>query len=271
MQKTNNIEAVIFDWVGTLIDYGCIAPTKVFVEVFGKYGINISMEDARGPMGMAKLDHLRILTGLPHVQEAWQKEYGRPVTESDVIKMYAELEPNLSKVVKDYCTPIPGIVSLFAYLREQNIKIGSTTGYVSEMMKNVIPAAKENGIHPDSIVTSSDVTKGRPFPFMCYQNAINLEVSPMWKMVKIGDTETDIKEGLNAGMWTIGFTKCGNGVGLSEEEIAGLDADTLSNKVEEARSKLLAAGAHYVVEGPWECMPVLEEINLEIENNNKPQ
>ena len=29
------IEAVLFDWAGTTMDFGCIAPAEVFVEVFG--------------------------------------------------------------------------------------------------------------------------------------------------------------------------------------------------------------------------------------------
>ena len=28
------IEAVIFDWAGTTVDYGCFAPLEVFMEIF---------------------------------------------------------------------------------------------------------------------------------------------------------------------------------------------------------------------------------------------
>jgi len=28
------LQAVIFDWAGTTVDYGCFAPVTVFVEVF---------------------------------------------------------------------------------------------------------------------------------------------------------------------------------------------------------------------------------------------
>ena len=28
------IEAVIFDWAGTTVDFGCFAPVQAFVEVF---------------------------------------------------------------------------------------------------------------------------------------------------------------------------------------------------------------------------------------------
>ena len=30
----NAIKAVIFDWAGTTVDYGCFAPVKGFVEGF---------------------------------------------------------------------------------------------------------------------------------------------------------------------------------------------------------------------------------------------
>ena len=52
---------------------------------------------------------------------------------------------------------------------------------------------------------------------MCYRLAMDLRIYPLFACVKIGDTESDMAEGLNAGMWTIGVTRSGNAVGLSEE------------------------------------------------------
>lgn len=53
------IEAVIFDWAGTTVDFGCFAPVQAFVEVFKHFGIEPTMEEVRKPMGMLKRDTLK--------------------------------------------------------------------------------------------------------------------------------------------------------------------------------------------------------------------
>ena len=35
------LEAVIFDWAGTLVDFGSFAPTKVFVDAFAQFGMDV--------------------------------------------------------------------------------------------------------------------------------------------------------------------------------------------------------------------------------------
>jgi phosphonoacetaldehyde hydrolase len=270
MKGLSTIKAVIFDWAGTIVDYGCMAPASVFVKVFENHGVKVSMEEARGPMGLAKKDHVRVLVGLDNVKRQWKEIQNRDIGEDDVDRIYGELEPTLAEVVGEYAEPVPGIIQLFRILRENGIKIGSTTGYVQEMMKNVVPLAIQNGVNPDAIVTSSEVDQGRPHPWMCYLNAIRLEVYPFSAMVKIGDTVADIREGLNAGMWTIGFSKSGNEVGLSLEETERTDPILLNEKIKSAEAKLKEAGAHYVVEGPWNCLHTLEEISMRIENGDRP-
>ena len=44
------IKAVIFDWAGTTVDFGCMAPVQAFVEVFKEFGIEPTMEEVREPM-----------------------------------------------------------------------------------------------------------------------------------------------------------------------------------------------------------------------------
>lgn len=48
-------EGIIFDWAGTTVDYGCMAPVRAFDEAFKSFGIEPTMEEIRKPMGMLKL------------------------------------------------------------------------------------------------------------------------------------------------------------------------------------------------------------------------
>ena len=70
------IEAVIFDWAGTTVDYGCFAPVQAFVEVFKHFGIEPTMDEVREPMGMLKIDHIRTMLSMPRIHDLWVKEHG---------------------------------------------------------------------------------------------------------------------------------------------------------------------------------------------------
>ncbi len=268
--ETEGVLAVILDWAGTSIDYGCQAPTKVFVDVFASLGIKLSLEEARGPMGLAKKDHVRKLFELPGIASQWERQSGRKPNEQDVDQLYLQLEPALANIAKDFCDPIPGAVAFVEELKDRGIKIGSTTGYVRKMMNGIVPKAEKLGFKPDAIVTSDDVEAGRPHPWMIRKNAKQLGVKAMERIVKIGDTVADVQEGLNANVWTIALTKSGNEVGLTERETKAVSASMLSEKINRAKEKLSAAGAHYIAEGLWECLPIIEVIGKRIQAGEKP-
>lgn len=63
--KTGRVKTVIFDWAGTTVDYGCFAPLKVFLEIFRRRGIEVTIAEARGPMGRMKRDHIRAMCEAP--------------------------------------------------------------------------------------------------------------------------------------------------------------------------------------------------------------
>src|SRR5262245_66644940 len=87
------IQAVLLDWAGTTMDYGCMAPAVVFVEVYKRQGVPITMEEARAPMGAHKRVHIQKISELDSVRRRWQATHGRPQTDDDVHRMFTELVP----------------------------------------------------------------------------------------------------------------------------------------------------------------------------------
>ena len=71
------INLVIFDWAGTAVDYGCFAPVQVFLEIFKEREIDVTLEEARGPMGMLKIDHIKAMLSLDRVTALWNEKYNR--------------------------------------------------------------------------------------------------------------------------------------------------------------------------------------------------
>jgi len=66
------IEAVIFDWAGTTVDYGCFAPVQAFIETFKNEGIEVSFDEVRQPMGALKRDHIRALLEMPRITNLFE-------------------------------------------------------------------------------------------------------------------------------------------------------------------------------------------------------
>jgi phosphonoacetaldehyde hydrolase len=267
---TGPVQAVILDWAGTTVDHGSIAPVMAFVDTFRLQGVDITVEEARVPMGMQKRDHIRALTKMPLTAALWSAVHGRPPDEQDVAAMYETFIPLQMNVIADYAEPIHGTVETVAELRARGIKIGSTTGYNRAMMDELVPAAARFGYCPDSVVCSSDAPAGRPEPWMAMLSAMELRAFPPRCVVKVGDTVPDIAEGLNAGMWTVAIALTGNELGLSAAELANLSPDELDTRRERAHLHLADAGAHYVIDGIWSLPRVLEEIDERLRDGEQP-
>ena len=264
------IEAVLLDWAGTTMDFGCIAPAVVFVEVFKRQGVPIDMAEARAPMGAHKRVHIQRITELDSVRARWQARHGRLPNEADVNRMFKEFVPLQLKCLSDYSELIPGTLEAVAELRKRGIKIGSTTGYMTEMMKINLRDAARQGYKPDSTVCASEVPAGRPYPYMCLQNVMNLGVTTVEACVKVDDTVPGVEEGLNAGMWTIGLAVSGNEVGLSLKEWKKLSKAEKEEKRARAHRRMAQAGAHYTVDTIAEMMPCIDDIEERIRRGERP-
>lgn len=264
------LKAVLLDWAGTTMDYGCMAPAVVFREVFKRKGVEITVDEAREPMGAHKKVHIRQISKNENVAKRWEQQHGRKPNEGDVEAMFKDFIPLQLQCLAQYADLIPGTLEAVAEFRRAGLKVGSTTGYTEEMMSLLQSEAKRRGYVPDSTVCATQVPAGRPHPFMCLQNAINLQTYPMEAFVKVGDTLPDIEEGLNAGMWTVGLAKTGNEMGLTEKEIDALDPEIRSSRLARVYKRMYQTGAHFVVDSIAEVVPLLDQINARLASGDRP-
>jgi phosphonoacetaldehyde hydrolase len=266
-----NIKAVIFDWAGTLVDHGSRAPVTALLDVFASAGVPITVSEARLSMGVAKRNHIGAILSLPRVARDWTLKYGAAPHDEDIRALYADFLPKQVSCLDSHSNLIAGVPAVAEGLRARGIRLGSTTGYTRPMLDFLVGKAREQGFIADCSACPEDVPGGgRPAPWMCFLNAIRLEVSPLWAMAKIGDTPSDIKEGLNAGMWTIGVTRTGNEVGLTEEEWNSTPIPERNRIMVRARERLLEAGAHYLVESAGECLSTIDEIGRRLSLGERP-
>lgn len=267
---TGKLKAVIFDWAGTTVDFGCFAPTGVFVEVFRQKGIEITLPEARRPMGMHKREHIRAITEYPRIATEWVKKYGVKCTDKDIEEMFNNFIPLQLSVLEEHSALIPELTEAVRVIRSMDMKIGSTTGYNIEMMEIVTAAAARQGYVADSVVCATDVPAGRPAPWMAFRNAEKLGIYPMQAIVKIGDTISDIEEGLNAGMWSVGVVKSSNEMGLTQLEIEKMDKTELEKRIVQVRNTFLNAGADFVIDSLAETDELIYRINVKLSKGERP-
>lgn len=265
------LKMVVFDWAGTTVDHGCFAPVVPFQELFKARGVELTVAEAREPMGLGKRDHIAALLEMPEVAARWKLAQGRLPTVAEVDRMFAEdFTPRQLESVADCCELIPGMLDCAATLRKRGLKIGATTGYFREAEQMVVAAAKRQGYEPDAHFSAGDVPAGRPAPWMIFLNMQTLGIFPPAAVVKVGDTVPDIEEGLNAGVWSVGVAATGSDTGLSAPQLASLAPADRNGRINFARQKLLAAGAHYVIDSVADLPELLPEIEDRLSRGEAP-
>ncbi len=241
-------DGIILDWAGTTVDYGCFAPVKAFIEAFEAFCITPTLEEVRKPMGMLKIDHVRTMLSMERISQLWEEKYGRPWTEEDVNKIYKLSESKILEIVEQFTDPKPYVLETIAELRKMGLKIGSTTGYTDEMMEIVVPAAAEKGYAPDYWVSPDAVDGcGRPYPYMIFKNMQELKLQDVSRVMKVGDTVADIKEGKHAGMVSVGIVEGSSVMGLTAEEYEAMPEEVKETLYHQVAGIYYAAGADHVV------------------------
>lgn len=243
------IEAVIFDWAGTAVDYGCFAPVQAFREAFAHYDVPVTMEETRKPMGMLKRDHIRTMMKMERIAAEWKRVHGREATEEDVEAVYAQFEPKLFSILENYSSPKPFVLETVDTLRKMGIKIGSSTGYTDAMMDIVVKGAAKEGYSPDFWISPDGVGgKGRPYPYMIFENMKALGVSSVKNVVKVGDTVSDIREGVSAGVWSVGVIEGSSELGLTQEEFEQMSPEQKEKECCRVEQVFRKAGADFVID-----------------------
>ena len=264
------IRLVVFDWAGTTVDHGCFAPVAPFVDAFAAHGVSIAPAEARGPMGLEKRDHIRSLLQDEAIGARWRQAHGAPPSEDAVSRIFETFVPMQLESVDRNSRLIDGLLDVVAELRARGIAIATTTGYFAEAAERCYAAADAQGYAPDLNVNPSHVREGRPAPWMMFQAMERLDIYPPAFALKVGDTQFDIEEGLNAGAWSAGVSATGSEIARTAEELDALPADERAALIDMAAAKLRAAGAHDVIESVRDVPALIDRIDARLRDGESP-
>jgi phosphonoacetaldehyde hydrolase len=257
MSLRDRFDLVIFDWAGTMVDFGSMAPVEALIEAYGAEGVTITAAAARQDMGKAKRDHVNGLMAIPEISSAWTARFGRASNSDDVERIMVRLGPLMRECAERASALIPGARETYDRLRAMGFKIASSTGYTRDMMAPVLIQAADQGYRPDHVVCSGETPLGRPSPLMIYKACVELGVWPLSRVIKVDDAEAGIAEGKSAGAFTVGVAS-GNALALSLETFSMLDPSERASRIAAAGKALRKAGADLVIDSVAVLVPALE-------------
>lgn len=195
------VSLVVFDIAGTTVqDNGEIA--GAFQKALNASGYRVPVEEINPLMGYEKREAIRTML-------AKHEPNGDRITAGRIAKIH---ERFLEEMVAYYQTTtelrlLPGVEETFTALKKRGIKIGLNTGFSKDITDSILQRMAWAFEKVDAVVSSSEVAKGRPFPFMIQNLMQQTDVADPKQVVKVGDTEVDIREGQNAGcLYSIGVT-----------------------------------------------------------------
>jgi phosphonoacetaldehyde hydrolase len=268
---TTTIRGVVFDWAGTIVDFGSLAPMGAFVRLFANHGIEISIAQARVPMGLPKLAHIEVLGAMPGIAAQWQLVKGRSFTADDAAALLQEFVPMSAASALEHSDFIPGFLDSYAWLKQQDIGVATTTGYTRFIMEPLIAKAALAGFAPARTICCDDVAHSRPSPLGMQECMASLGLDGQAdRVVKVDDTAPGLQEGINAGCWTVGVAASGNALGWSWDQWVHASEDEREHALVAARAALRDAGAHVVVDSVADLRVALSAIEFCIAAGETP-
>ena len=266
-----HLKAVIFDWAGTLVDFGSLAPMGAFVRLFQEFGVEISIDEARVPMGLPKWQHIQALGRQARIAQAWESHYGRPFNDNDVDRLFSVFAPMSAQAAAEHAQLIPGARDCVDSARRRGLMVGSTTGYTRDIMHRVRPAAHLQGLQVDHLVCADDLPQSRPTPLGIYRCLLDLQVWPTACTVKVDDTVPGLMEGRHAGCWTVALATSGNACGYSLEAWTQLSAAEQAAARARAEHQLQAAQPDFIIDSVADLLPLLDQIDALLGQGRGPR
>jgi phosphonoacetaldehyde hydrolase len=257
---TPGVKLVVFDWAGTLIDHGCVAPVQAIKAAFETRSVCVSKSQIRGLLGIQKRELIERLLRIPGVQRSFAAQHGRASNATDVEEIYAAYVPAQLAAIRRRSELIDGALASFASLREQHIAIATTSCYFRAANDLVLECARRQELVPDFAVCSDEVAAGQPAPFMIQACMQALNVQEARQVLVVGDTALDVLTARNAGCLSTGVAGTGSDVGMSSSEWDELTLPVRNSVLANAHRTLRDAGADFVIDTLSELPLVIRRI-----------
>ncbi len=194
------IELIVFDLAGTTVrDNKDVHRT--LKNAMNLFGVTISIEEANSVMGIPKPVAIKqLLEGKNYPDISPELIHHIHVEFVEQMIEFYWNDPGVGEK--------EGVSDTFRILKERGVKIAVDTGFDRQITDPLLARLgwKRDKLI-DASVTSDEVEHGRPFPDLIFKAMYLTGVTDVKKVVKVGDTPSDLHEGTNAGCkFVIGIT-----------------------------------------------------------------
>lgn len=187
-----SIELVVFDMAGTTVSEGG-AVYQTLRATLAANGLDIGAHELQQVKGMDKREALRLLIENSSMRDELLP--GLNAIHDDFVERMLEFyrtDPQVGEM--------PGVRQTFRQLRAHGLKIALDTGFSRDIAQTLLDRLGwERAGMLDASITSDEVERGRPHPFMIRALMQRLGVSDPSHVAKVGDAPADLLEGRNAG------------------------------------------------------------------------
>lgn len=193
------IQLVVFDLAGTTIDDNGGVVLRCLVEAVRVHELPGEADELNGLMGMNKREVFGRLAARRYPADT-------SVAEKVAEEALGTFIAGITSAYEQSLVPVQGAEETFAFLRARGIKVAIDTGFDATVGGFIMQRLDWPGRLIDQVVFSTDVLRGRPAPYMIFRAMELLDVQDVRQVMKIGDTPSDLEEGMNAG--------CGEVIGV---------------------------------------------------------
>lgn len=250
------VRACIFDLGGTIVDKYSLIPFKSFKNAFKKHNINVNNNLIINDMGIDKKKHIKNIINDKYVMTDWRQNYKRHPSNNDINNIYNDFKYNTDTLAKNIDI-IPETKYIIHYLKENDILVGTTTGFGKNTTDIISDVLKKNNVFIDNFISSDCVPKNtlRPNSGMIYKNLSDFNININDRIIKIDDTNTGIIEGKRAGCITVGVSRWSIYMNAFPN-VPFLQSD-INKKLLESRKKLEQSNPDYIIDTLDQLIPII--------------
>ena len=196
------IKLIVFDIAGTTVKDN-YEVSKTFQYAMKKHGYDVELSAINPLMGYEK----KLAIG--KLLSVCESDISQ-ITPSLIGSIHADFVKEMISFynVSPDVVALPNVEQTFEKLKKQGIRVAINTGFSRDIANSVIDRLqwREKGLI-DEVIGSDEVPLGRPEPFMIQKLMENCGITDPAEVVKVGDTEVDVREGQNAECkYVIGIT-----------------------------------------------------------------
>lgn len=214
------VELVVLDMAGTTVkDDGIVEQAfRLAAErtgvVDGDEALEAALRHVRETMGQSKIEVFRAIA---------EDEAAAVAANAAFEEAYVEL------VERDGVQAVDGAEEVLRELRGAGVSVALTTGFSRATADVILDALGWRDL-VDASITPAEAGRGRPYPDLVLTALLRTGATSVDSVIVVGDTESDIRSGLNAGAGLVIGVLTG---AHDEEALAVAGADDVLDSVAE--------------------------------------